>query len=116
MSNADVVRRFEDEFKNQSRFDVVHQLMTEEFVHDLPYPGIPPGREGMKAIGSAVTGAFREISVSVDLILSDEAMLGAVMDQLADPQAFLARVADRGRIRLMCTTVASKPRAKTNWS
>jgi hypothetical protein len=45
MSNADVVRRFEDEFKNQSRFDVVDQLMTEEFVHHLPYPGIPPGRE-----------------------------------------------------------------------
>jgi predicted SnoaL-like aldol condensation-catalyzing enzyme len=71
MSNADVVRRFENEFKNRSNFDVVDELMTEGFVHHLPFTGLPEGRAGMKAVGHAVTGAIRDIQVAVDLVVSD---------------------------------------------
>lgn len=71
MNNADVVRRFEEEFKNQNNLEIVDELMAEDFEHHLPYPGVPPGREGMKAIGRIVTGAFRDIRTSVDLVVDD---------------------------------------------
>jgi hypothetical protein len=67
MAGADVVRRFELEFKDRSNFDIVDELMTEDFVHNLPYPDLPAGREGMKAVGHLVTGAFKDVNVSVEL-------------------------------------------------
>jgi predicted ester cyclase len=71
MTNAEVVRRFELEFKDRSNFGIVDELMSDDFVHNLPYPELPAGREGMKAVGHPVTGAFKDIEVSVDLLLCD---------------------------------------------
>jgi predicted SnoaL-like aldol condensation-catalyzing enzyme len=71
MSNADVVPRFEEEFKNVNNLEIVDELMAEDFVHHLPYPGVPPGRDGMKAIGRIVTAAFRDIHTSVDLVVAE---------------------------------------------
>lgn len=71
MSNADVVRRFEDEFKNRNNLDIVDELMADGFVHHLPFPGLPHGPEGMKAVGRLVTGAVCDIRPSVDLVVSD---------------------------------------------
>lgn len=71
MTNADVVRRFEDEFKNRANLDVVDELMADNFVHHAPFAGLPDGRAGMKAIGQFVGGAIRDIRVSVDLLVSE---------------------------------------------
>jgi predicted ester cyclase len=65
------VRRFEEQFKNQNNLAIVDELMAEDFEHHLPYPGVPPGRDGMKAIGEIVTGAFRDIHTSVDLVVAE---------------------------------------------
>jgi predicted SnoaL-like aldol condensation-catalyzing enzyme len=71
MSNTDLVRRFTEEFKNRSNFAVVDELLADGFVHHLPIPSIPPGREGMKALGQFVTGAIRDITVDIDLMVAD---------------------------------------------
>jgi predicted SnoaL-like aldol condensation-catalyzing enzyme len=71
MNNSDLVRQFTEEFKNRSNFAVVDDIMTEGFVHHLPIPTIPPGRDGMKALGQFVTGAIRDITVDIDLIVAD---------------------------------------------
>ena len=71
MSDADLVRRFTEEFKNRSNFGIVDELMAEDFTHHLPIPGIPPGRDGMKALGQFVTGAIRDITVTLDIVISD---------------------------------------------
>ena len=71
MTNADVVRRFEDEFKNNVNHDIVDVLMAADFVHPAPLPGLPDGRAGMKAVGQFVTGAIDGISVTIDFLLSD---------------------------------------------
>jgi predicted SnoaL-like aldol condensation-catalyzing enzyme len=71
VSNSDVVRRFEEEFKNENNLAIVDELMAEDFEHHLPYPGVPPGRDGMKAIARIVTGAFRDIRTSVDLVVAE---------------------------------------------
>lgn len=72
MTNADLVQRFTEEFKNRSNFSVVDEVCTEDFVHHLPIPGIPPGREGMKALGQFVTGAVRNITVSIDILVAND--------------------------------------------
>jgi ketosteroid isomerase-like protein len=71
MNGTDLVRRFTEEFKNQSNFDIVDDLMSEDFVHHLLIPGIPAGRDGMKALGKFVTGAVHDITVTIDLIVCD---------------------------------------------
>jgi hypothetical protein len=50
MTNAEIVKRFEEEFKAKGNFSIVDELMAPDFVHHLPYPGLPLGREGMKAV------------------------------------------------------------------
>jgi predicted SnoaL-like aldol condensation-catalyzing enzyme len=69
--SSQLVRQFEDEFKNRGHLDVVDELLTDNFAHHLPYPGLPEGRAGMRAVGELVTGVFRDIHVSVSLILTD---------------------------------------------
>jgi predicted ester cyclase len=71
MSNDALVRRFTEEFKNRNNFAVVDELMADGFVHHLPIPGIPPGRDGMKALGQLVTGAIRDITVDIDILIAD---------------------------------------------
>lgn len=74
------VRRFEDEFKNRENLDVVDELMTPDFVHHMPFPGLQPGREGMKDVGRLIFGAIRDIRVTVDLVVSAN---GFVADRVA---------------------------------
>jgi hypothetical protein len=56
MDSAQVVRRFEHEFKNNANHGTVLELMSEDFVYHLPCQGLPPGRAGMRAVGELVTG------------------------------------------------------------
>ena len=71
MSNADVIRRFEDEFKNKENHDIVDDLMAADFVHHAPFPGLPEGPAGMKAVGQFVVGAIDGISVTIDLLVEE---------------------------------------------
>jgi ketosteroid isomerase-like protein len=71
MDNVQVVRRFEREFKNNANHGIVDELMSEDFVHHLPYPGLPPGRAGMRAVGEFVTSEIHDIHVEISLVLSD---------------------------------------------
>lgn len=71
MSNTDVVLRFENEFKNKANLDVTDELMAADFVHNLPFPGMSPGRAGMKDVGHLVFGAIGDIKVKHDLVLSE---------------------------------------------
>src|SRR3954451_8768746 len=71
MNNTEVVRRFEHEFKNDNNFDVVDEVMAEDFVHHLPFPGLPEGRAGMKAVGHLITGAVKDITATVDMVVAE---------------------------------------------
>ena len=68
--NAAIVIRFEDEFKNKINHGIVDTLMSDDFVHHLPYPGLPGGRAGMKAVGAFVTAALTRVRVVVTLTVS----------------------------------------------
>ena len=70
-ANEAVVGRFIEEFKNNANGDIVDELFSPEFVHHLPDPRLPPGREGLKLIGQVITGGFPDVQVTVEDLLSD---------------------------------------------
>jgi ketosteroid isomerase-like protein len=70
MTNEEVVRRFEEEFKNRANLDVVDELMAAGFVHHLPHTDLPPGPAGMKAVGRFFFAAIGDIRVTVDITVS----------------------------------------------
>ena len=71
MDSAQVVRRFEHEFKNNANHGIVDELLSEDFVHHLPYQGLPPGRAGMRAVGELVISAIHDIHIEIPLILTE---------------------------------------------
>ncbi|MCA9710551.1 MAG: ester cyclase, partial [Myxococcales bacterium] len=72
-ANVEAVERFVAEFKNAANHDVVDELMSEDFVHHLPDPRLPAGREGIKVLGQAVSSAFPDVHVTVlDTIAEDD--------------------------------------------
>ena len=71
MKSTEVVTRFENEFKNRNNLSIVDELMTPNFIHHLPWPELPAGTEGMKAVGRLITSALSDIRVTVDLVLSE---------------------------------------------
>ncbi len=73
--NLEIVRRFEDEFKNKENHAVVDELMSEDFIHHALFPGLPPGGEGVKAVGQFVVGAIRDISINIDHMVSQDALV-----------------------------------------
>jgi len=75
MSNAELVRKYTEEFKNHNNFDVVDEVFSENFVHHLPIPGIPEGRAGFKALGQFVTGAIGDITVTIELIADADGLV-----------------------------------------
>jgi predicted SnoaL-like aldol condensation-catalyzing enzyme len=71
MTNLEVVQRFENEFKNKANINIVDELFTDDFVHHLPFPGLPAGREGQKTVGRMVFGAVGGIKTKIDLSASE---------------------------------------------
>lgn len=62
----DIATRFEEEFKNRANLDIVNELMSPDVTLHLPFP-VPSSREGMKAVGQAVFGAFSHESLKLTI-------------------------------------------------
>jgi predicted ester cyclase len=63
--NKAVALRFEEEFKNKANVDVVFDVMAPDFTHHLPFPGLPAGRDGMKAVGQSVFASFAHENLKI---------------------------------------------------
>ena len=71
--NKAVALRFEEEFKNKANLGVVDEIFAADFKHHLPFPGLPAGRDAMKAVGKSVFASFahEHLQVTVEQCLSD---------------------------------------------
>jgi predicted ester cyclase len=67
--NKAVVQQFEHEFKNKQNIDIVDRLFAQTFVHHIPFPGLPAGREGLKATGRSIFAAFAHEHLHADVEL-----------------------------------------------
>jgi steroid delta-isomerase-like uncharacterized protein len=69
--NMTTNRRFYEEVINQQHLAVVDEVAGEEYVsHSFP-PGLPPGREGLKAFISAFHAAFPDGHLSIDQMIAE---------------------------------------------
>jgi steroid delta-isomerase-like uncharacterized protein len=69
--NMTTNRRFYEEVINQKHLSVVDEVAGEEYVsHSFP-PGLPPGREGLKAFISAFHAAFPDGQLSIDQMIAE---------------------------------------------
>ncbi len=59
--NKQFMRRFVEEAINQKNFDALNELVAEDFVEHIPFPGQGPGREGLRQVLSAFISAFPDI-------------------------------------------------------
>jgi steroid delta-isomerase-like uncharacterized protein len=59
--NKQFMQRFVEEVINKRNVDAVDQLVTEDFVEHVPFPGQGPGREGLKHVISTFLSAFPDI-------------------------------------------------------
>ena len=59
--NKAVIRRFVDEALNKKNLAVLNEIVVENFVEQVPFPGQPPGREGLKAVLGGFIQAFPDI-------------------------------------------------------
>jgi predicted ester cyclase len=71
--NKKTVLRWEEEFKNKANVGITDDLMSPDFRHELPFPGLPPGREGLKAAGTGIFMSFAHetLKVTVEKCLAD---------------------------------------------
>lgn len=52
---------------NQGRLDVIDEVISADFVdHSQLPPGLPPGREGVKALARALRSAFPDFKVTIE--------------------------------------------------
>lgn len=70
-NNKEIVRMFENEFKNKANVDIVYDLMADNFVHHAPIPGVGKGRDGLKQIGQFVFSQIADIQVEVVHLLGE---------------------------------------------
>lgn len=65
--NKAIVERWENEFKNQANVGITDELMAADFQHQLPFPGLPPGREGLKAVGQSIFQSFAHAHLTITI-------------------------------------------------
>jgi predicted ester cyclase len=65
-------RRIPTEVFGQGRYEVIDEIVAPDIVdHGTPPPGMPPGREGLKAIARALRAAFPDLKNTVDLQVAE---------------------------------------------
>ncbi len=69
--NKLMVSRFIEEFKNKANHDIVDELLTDDFVHHLKDPRLPPSRPAIKLLGQSIAGGFPDVQATVEELLAD---------------------------------------------
>ena len=64
-SNKKTVNRMPLEAFNEGRLEVVDEVMSADMVDHSSQPGLPPGREGIKALVTAIRSAFPDLKNTI---------------------------------------------------
>jgi steroid delta-isomerase-like uncharacterized protein len=71
--NCQLVRRLVEEAQQNGRFDVLDELLADDFVDHTPLPGLPPTRDGVRLLFGAMLGAFPDLRITIHEQVADEA-------------------------------------------
>ena len=79
------MQRFVDEAINRKNLDAIDELVAEEFVEHVPFPGQGPGRDGLRHVIGIFLSAFPDIRWVLD-------------EQVAEGETWSAGLRGRGLI------------------
>jgi steroid delta-isomerase-like uncharacterized protein len=72
-ANKDMVRRLVDEAQGKGNFDIIDEMLAEDFVDHTPLAGLPPTREGVRILFGVLRSAFPDLQVAIsEQIAEDE--------------------------------------------
>jgi steroid delta-isomerase-like uncharacterized protein len=69
--NKAVVDRFIQELFSEGRLEAADEYLADGFVNHDPFPGFPPGRDGMKQAGALFRAAFPDWHSTVHELLAE---------------------------------------------
>lgn len=72
-----MVLRMYDEVMNQGKLEVVDELVTEDFLEHEAFPGLPPGREGVKAAMAMFRTGFPDLHMEAESVVASGEMVAA---------------------------------------
>lgn len=64
-NNTKLMKRFYDEVANQGKFNLIDELVGADFVDHEEFPGMPSGKEGLKAFFKMFRSAFPDLKFTV---------------------------------------------------
>ena len=71
--NKALTRRFYDEVVNQRNFDVIDELISEDFVEHEQFPGLPStGPKAVRAAFEMFQAAFPDVRMDVDDVIGED--------------------------------------------
>lgn len=70
-ANKAQARRMVDEVVNDGNIDLIDELLGPDFVDHSTPPGVPPTREGAKALMAALRQAFPDLHATVDDVIAE---------------------------------------------
>jgi steroid delta-isomerase-like uncharacterized protein len=100
-----LVQRFYDEGWNANNLDVYEELVTEDFVDHQALPGLPPGREGFKALNVMFRSAFPDVWVNVEALAAEGDKVAARWTSTGTHQGDLFGIPPTGRTVNVSATV-----------
>jgi steroid delta-isomerase-like uncharacterized protein len=66
-------RRFVDEFQTGRKVDVADELIADDFVDHSAMPGVPPTKDGVKALFAMFHAAFPDFRAEIhDMLVDDD--------------------------------------------
>jgi steroid delta-isomerase-like uncharacterized protein len=70
--NKQLVRRMVEELINQRKLDVIEELFAPDFVeHEQLPPGVPSGRDGVKALFGMQHNAFPDLKATIEHLIAE---------------------------------------------
>jgi len=77
--NKALCQKFYDEVVNKGNIDVIDEMIADDFVEHDAFPGLEPGREGVKQFFTMMQTAFPDLKFEVDFMLSDGDMVAVYL-------------------------------------
>ncbi len=69
--NKAFMRRFYDDVVNGGNLALIDELFAPEFVEHEPFPGLGPGREGVRQFFTTMRAAFPDLQMKIDDIIAE---------------------------------------------
>jgi steroid delta-isomerase-like uncharacterized protein len=97
-TNEAIVRRFVEDAFNGRNPDVLEEIVAEGFTdHDPPFPGLAPGREGLKQVFGGFWSAFPDIRATTEHLVADEDKVATAVTLAGTHQGELMGLPPTGR-------------------